>query len=421
MGAARTDEPVCPDFDVVLAALDAYARRTGRPVTRLGGWEIEDETIRPPSVLEERLAAVGGCLCSYAYAKELHRAKERAAEVLGATIRRADSPLAARDVAVLQNSTQALLLALAALKERGVRRLVVAAPCYYAPVRIAQTLGLGVEIIPAADYLTGAVDVFAVRSAVARPGSALLVTNPAYSVGVDYDWARLGHLFAALPPDLPIVLDETRLGLSWRSSAPWYEANYPANVAILRSPSKVFFINGAKCSLLLAAPSLVSAVERLSEALVGSVPGSAEQVALAYLDAWEQWAREHATGRRGEMLAWRAAVVERLRCGLAQSTGPLRAAGFVLSPADSGPYALAALPRAGRAGIDSRVVAETSGVLIMDASYFLHTSDDWVGFRLNLCAAPDTTSVAIERVLRHLRTTPKREDRPRTPAPSAQS
>src|SRR5262249_41919449 len=137
--AARSDELVCPDFDDVLAALEVYSRRTGAPVTRLGGWEIEDATIGPPRALEERLAAVGGRLYSYAYAKDLRRAKERAAEVLGTTIRHAGDPLVGRNVAMLQNSTQALLLALAALKERGVRRLVVAAPCYYAPVRIAQT------------------------------------------------------------------------------------------------------------------------------------------------------------------------------------------------------------------------------------------------------------------------------------------
>src|SRR5262249_52905664 len=301
------------------------------------------------------------------------------------------------------------------------RRLVVAAPCYYAPVRIAQTLGLGVEIVPAADYLTGAIDVFAVRMAVTRPGSALLVTNPAYSVGVDYDWAQLSHLFASLPPNLLILLDETRLGLSWRSSAPWYQANYPENVAVLRSPSKIFFVNGEKCSLLLAAFDVVSTIERLSEALVGSVPGNAEQVALEYLDAWDQWEGEHSTGAHGEMLEWRAGVVDRLRLGLAQYSQPLRAAGFALSPADSGPYALAATSRADCMGIDSRMVAETLGVLIMDTSYFLHTSDVWIGFRLNLCAAPDTSSIAIiaiERVLRHLGYRPKRRVQTKALLPS---
>lgn len=402
MVAVPSAESVCPDFGVVLAALEQYTRRTGRTAARLGGWEVADEAMAPPDSLAERLTAIGADLHAYTYARDLARAKELTAEVLGATIRLRGEPLTARDVAVLQNSSQGLLLALAALKERGARRLVVAAPCYYAAVRSTQALGLAVEIVPAADYLTGALDVDALRDATARRGTVLLVTNPAYSVGVEYSATELDRLFAALRPDLPILLDETRLGLHWRSSAPWYPADYPANVAVLRSPSKVFFVNGAKCGLLLAAPTLVRAVERLSEALVGSAPGNAEAVALTYLDAWGQWGSEHASGVTGEMLRWREAVVERMRQSLAAAEAPLRGHGIILAPADSGPYALAAIPRPVCPGIDSLHMARAAGVLVMDSSYFFHTSGDWAGFRLNLCVGPRRISAALDRMLRHL-------------------
>ncbi len=402
MIAVRSAEPICPDFNDVLGALESYSRRTGRPAVRLGGWEIEDEAIGPPDILVERLAPIRGNPHCYSYAKDLGRAKERAAQVLGRTIRFTDNPLAPRNVAVLQNSTQALLLALATLKERGVDRLVVAAPCYYAPVRIAQSFGLAVAVVPAAEYLTGALDMEALRNAVASPGSALLVTNPAYSVGVDYGWGQLSQLFASLPPDCPIILDETRLGLNWRSTTPWYPAVYPENVIVLRSPSKVFFVNGLKCSLLLAHHTLVRSIEQLSEALVGSVPGNAERVALEYLDAWDHWSSEYEAEQPAEMLQWRASVVKRICLAHTRFATRLRTAGFVLSPADSGPYALAALRGSRRSGIDSRLLAEAAGVLVMDSSYFFHTSDEWDGFRLNLCARPRTAALAIERVLQQL-------------------
>lgn len=402
MVAVRSEEPICPDFGVVLAALEQYTHRTGRPAARLGGWEIADEAMAPPDSLAERLVSLSGDLRAYVYAGDLARAKGRAAEVLGATMTLGGERLTAREVAVLQNSSQGLLLALAALKERGARRLVVAAPCYYAAVRSAQALGLAVEIVPAADYLTGALDVEALRAATARGGSVLLVTNPAYSVGVEYAATELDRLIAAVRPDLPILLDETRLGLSWRSTAPWYPADFPANAVVLRSPSKVFFVNAAKCGLLLAAPTLVRAVERLSEALVGTAPANAEVAALAYLDAWEAWQHELASGVAGEMLRWREAIVERFRASMAAAKAPLSAHGFALAPADSGPYVLAAVARSGCSGIDSLHLARAAGVLVMDSSYFFHSSDEWAGFRLNLCAGPRRIGRALERALRHL-------------------
>jgi histidinol-phosphate/aromatic aminotransferase/cobyric acid decarboxylase-like protein len=387
------------DFGRVTAAMQDYARRTGEPPLPLGGWEVADAAITPPPWLVKRLRATKAQPEGYAYLKDFRQAREKAAQIFGDDMRFGGMPLTADHVAVMQNSSQALLLALTAWREAGVRHVVVAAPCYYATLHICHHLGLEVTLVPAADYLTGALDRAAIARALDRPHSALVVTNPAYSLGVTYGHAQLSALSAILPARSYLLLDETRLGLSWEDESPWYAADYPENVLVLRSPSKIFLLNGVKTSVLLGMPSLLRATERLGEALLGSVAGNAETVALVYLAAWQEWRAEVRRGRSGRFCAWRDAVVAAMRSNLLACTPQLEEHGFTLSPIDSGPYALAALPRWRWQRRDCVAIARATGVMLMTSEYFYHEHPDWMGFRLNLCGDGDQMREALTRLV----------------------
>jgi histidinol-phosphate/aromatic aminotransferase/cobyric acid decarboxylase-like protein len=388
------------DLSAVTEALRAYSRATGLHPLMLGGWEVEDEAISPPALLLERLAAIEARPRNYTYGKDFYRAKEAAASLFREAVRLggAGAALDAENVAVLQNSSQGLLLALTALRERGVRRVVVAAPVYFAAVHICRHLGLEVALVPAADFFTGALDVSRLIHALRGEASALLLTNPAYSLGTEYGEHQLRRLFAALPEETWLLLDETRLGLPWRHDLPWYWADFPARTLILRSPSKIFLLNGMKTSFLFGPAPLLREIERLSEALVGSGAGNAEAVALAYLDAWRAWMQEQQAERIGPLRAWKRALVRRLRAHYAAAEALLSPAGFRLSPVDSGPYALAATERQRWPTLDSVALAREQGVLLMTSEYFYHHSPRWFGFRLHLCGDQARMEEAILRV-----------------------
>jgi aspartate/methionine/tyrosine aminotransferase len=386
------------DLSRVMEALGVYRAATGEEPLMLGGWEAEDAAIRPPDALLDRLRTIAPQPLRYAYAKDLRRAKERAAEVFASSVRLDGEPVAPANVAVLQNSTQGLLLALAALKERGVQRVVIAAPCYFAAVEACRRLGLPVRIVPAADYLTGALDVERIATAMRVGSAALLLTNPAYSLGVEYPWPCLARLFAALPEHAYVLLDETRLGLGWRDDRPWYAASFPPGLLLLRSPSKVFLVNGVKTSFLVGPGEAVRGVERLSEALVGSYQGNTEAVALTFLDSWHRWAGEIERGHIGPLRTWQRGVVVRLAHNLDVTAGALAPLGFSLSPVDSGPYVLAGIGYDRMPGLESRAIARRSGVLLMESSYFFHCSQRWTGFRINLSGDAARTREAIARV-----------------------
>lgn len=391
-----TDET--PSFEEVMAALEEHTIRTGEGPLMLGGWAVEDPAIAPPPTLLRRLRARSVQVRHYASARELDRARGEAAELMADSLRFTGSPITARHVSLQRNSTQALLLALAALKERGARRVIIAAPAYYAVETICRSLGLETVIVPAADFLTGALDMDRLSQAARAPGSVVLVTNPAYSLGVEYRVDDLTALASVLSPETWLLLDETRLGLSWRYDGPWYRGDLSPRTLVVRSPSKIFFIHGLKASLLLGDSDIVGDVERLSEALVGSPPGDAGSVALAYLDAWRAWRDEVASRGAGPFIRWRNAVLYRLQHSLAAAQASLIPAGFCFSPIDSGPYALAAIPRAELPTLNVLSAARQQGVLLMDSRYFLHEHPDWHGFRINLCGDRQRQGEAFERL-----------------------
>jgi DNA-binding transcriptional MocR family regulator len=328
----------------------------------------------------------------------MRAAKQYAAEVFSHSIRIQGRLLTQEDIAIVPNSTQALLLILAALKDQGIAHAVVAAPSYFAAIEACRHLGVSLTLVPAADFVTGALDTDAILAAMRRHRSALIITNPAYSIGVEYGWSCLYSLFAALPEGSMVVLDESRLGLSWHDEAPWYEADYPAEVLVIRSPSKIFFTHGQKTSIILGTSHRIHRIEQVSEGLLGSLAGVSELVALAYLRCWRQWVDELRAKEIGPMRRWRRHVIACFRRNQRIASLQLRRRDFTLSPVDSGPYLLACAPIVEGHQLNSFDIAETFGVMMMDASYFFHQQRGWIGFRVNLGGSQGDITEAISRV-----------------------
>jgi DNA-binding transcriptional MocR family regulator len=160
----------------------------------------------------------------------------------------------------------------------------------------------------------------------------------------------------------------------------------------------VFLVNGLKTSFLYGPEPIIREVERLHEALLGSVSGNAEAVALAYLDTWRAWIAELKQEHDGQMRHWRRAVVEHLTQNLAVVRPRLEAHGYALSSINSGPYVLAGASGASTRALDCERVACDHGVLLMDGRYFFHESSVWTGFRINLCGDPVCAREALARV-----------------------
>jgi histidinol-phosphate/aromatic aminotransferase/cobyric acid decarboxylase-like protein len=372
------------DLAPIVAVVQEFERRTGRRAIHLGGWEADDPRIGPPPFVTECLATIPPRPGCYAYPREFDRAREYAAEVFGPTLRFDGTSAQAEHFAFPANSTQGIFLILATCRDMGIAHVVIGSPCYYTAVEACRHLGLRVTIVPTQEYLNGALDLAGIVQAASQERSLVFITNPAYSLGVEYAPADLAALAAALPAGTLLMLDETRLGLHWERATPWAALDLPADTIILRSPSKLFFLNGQKSSILCGPADLMRRVERLGEILVGSGAGNGEAIALCYLGALAAWQSEATTGIPGPMLQWKRGVIAAMRDHLATHRRWLAPAGFDLSPVASGPYALAARQASPLSARDCQHIAHRFGVMLASSETFYHDHAAWQGFRLNL-------------------------------------
>jgi histidinol-phosphate/aromatic aminotransferase/cobyric acid decarboxylase-like protein len=384
--------PDDPDLSEVVDALHTYQRASRRIPVLLSGWEISHPVLRPPEKLLADLTALPPQLYAYAYPRTFVTARERAAEVLGSGITFEGQPLHPDQTCIIPNSSQGILLTLLALREQGIRHAIIAAPCYYSVIRTCQHLGLTMTLIPAADFCTGALDSERIAREVKGSNSVVILTNPAYSIGVEYSPEQLQELWNMLPNGTPVLLDETRLGLHWQRPTPWYQADYPAHTIILRSPSKLFLLNGMKTSILCGPAPLLRQIELLGESLLGSVTGNAEAIALCYLDALATWSQT----TDDSLLTWRDEHIAVLQRNLTICRVALENSGFLLAPIDSGPYVLAS--RRGNP-LDSKTLALRKGVLAITTPYFYHHKHGWMGFRINLGLTQTQIKRGLARII----------------------
>lgn len=386
----------------VMDALTAYTQRTGKRPYMLGGWDVEHPAVTPPPTLLHTIQRLRMRPRDYTYSRDFHEARSHAAAIFGQDMRLGGEQLTQSNIGILPNSSQGLFLALTAWREQGVRRIVIAAPCYHGIIAACHHLGLAIDLIPATNYLDGGLDIERLTHCMRRPDTALILTNPAYSLGVEYPPAHLQQLFARLPAGTPILMDETRLGLSWVYDAPWYAFDYPPQTVILRSPSKIFFLNGAKTSFLIGPSALIHQVEWLSESRLGSLVGNSEALTCAYLDTLHAWRQEVCGETRNpttSVLAWKRATIAALIAHLEALHPVLERFAVKLSPVDSGPYVLAALPTDGDHLLDSIEIAREQGILVMASHYFYHTHIGWQGFRVHLAGNPLRFKKRITHVL----------------------
>lgn len=386
------------DLLLVLKALHTYRQRTHKKSILLGGWVIEDPALSPPGLLVESLSHLPTNLMKYADVSWCFEAKNRAADLFSRYIRFDGQMLTSPQIAVLPSGSNGLLLTLTFLRDHGVRTLYVSSPNYFATFQAGAHLGLRVEILPPRDFLSCQLDYDRIAQALQTPNSAFILSNPAYSVGVEYTPQELDQLFAVVPEETYVVLDEVYLGLHWMNEAPWYQYDFPSRVIILRSPSKIFLLYGVKLCFLIAPIEVIQYVEMLAEFL-SSVPGNFEEMVLAYIQALSTWDQEIRQHEVGEFRQWKAHTIGCFTRNLHQVVPILEEFDFRRAPINSGPYVTVATEHERLNGFDPVALAHQKGVLFMTSHHYFHEDPRWIGFRMNLCGNSQEFADILQHIL----------------------
>lgn len=388
-------------FKVLLANVEAWETETQRQAFWLGGWEVDAPELRPPPPLRHRLRHRSSRAPErYAFVSDCRRAKHGAADILGRQVTFDGAPLSPDNVAILPSSSQAILLVLSALQGvLSIHNLVVTGPVYFSTIGVSRCLRISCHHAPAADLLSPTPAADDLAKDCRRRRAALFLTNPAYGVGVRIPEERLRHLLETIPQNIPIVLDEALQGLDWTPNRLWSALDLPPNAVVIRSPSKLFFMNGRKCSIVVAAPSLVRQIEHLADVLIGGIHSDLEDDCLVYLSALAAWFEEHRSGIAGNFSRWHQRLVARLEKNRLSLVPIFRSVGFELSRVDSGYYSIACRTSCVRPSLDAMAVLRETGVVLTESKYIFHENDRQVALRVNLGAEAEALGAAASRIL----------------------
>jgi hypothetical protein len=254
-------------------------------------------------------------------------------------------------------------------------------------------------MIPANTFYTADISFDQLKLRVQGTRQAVLLTNPAYGVGVERSVNDYERLFSAVPDGNMVLCDETSLGLSWDNLRPWSPIDLPNHVCLLRSPSKLFLLNGRKSSFLVASSSLVQYIESIAEYLVGSIDGNTQEEAITYFQAISEWQAEVDSGSDGPWKAWKYGIIQRLRSNLLMVGNVLRDSGFQLSPINSGYYVLAGQAEERFKCANSLDILQSFGVVYTWSDGFGHVDPSTKAFRVNLANDPRLVVDALNRSL----------------------
>jgi aspartate/methionine/tyrosine aminotransferase len=275
----------------------------------------------------------------------------------------------------------------------------VVAPGYFAFTSIAEHLKIESSIIPSDDFFKASIPFEQLKTEANQSKQGIVLTNPAYGVGIERHNKEYQTLFQLLSSQTPILLDETSLGLSWDNRGPWDMIDIPENVVILRSPSKLFLMHGRKFSFIVASPSIVRYIESIAEYLIGSVSGNIQEDAMTYMTAITEWQNEIDSLKDGMWMRWKQTIVNRIQYNLSTVRDILEVAGFQLSLINSAYYVLVGKPKDQFKEVDSIDILKLCGVVYTWSDGFCHISPSLRAFRTNLAGNPLHVSYALKKSL----------------------
>jgi aspartate/methionine/tyrosine aminotransferase len=387
-------------FDLLLDKIHDYRINHNESPIWISGWNVEDEKISPPLFLKDRFKKLPLELVQYAFINEAYKAKESTANSLRHIITIQGNPVQASNIAIVPSGTQGLLLILTTFRDLlEIRRLIVVAPGYFAFTSIAEHLKIESSIIPSDDFFKASIPFEQLKTEANQSKQGIVLTNPAYGVGIERHNKEYQTLFQLLSSQTPILLDETSLGLSWDNRGPWDMIDIPENVVILRSPSKLFLMHGRKFSFIVASPSIVRYIESIAEYLIGSVSGNIQEDAMTYMTAITEWQNEIDSLKDGMWMRWKQTIVNRIQYNLSTVRDILEVAGFQLSLINSAYYVLVGKPKDQFKEVDSIDILKLCGVVYTWSDGFCHISPSLRAFRTNLAGNPLHVSYALKKSL----------------------
>lgn len=211
------------------------------------GWEFSSEA-QFPAIIGK--APVQSDLNRY-YADSSNRLREFKLPLQQLLCKWEERDISYDSFSVFPSTTIAMSLIMAILAERGINRIVLDCPFYFAAFENAKARGWDIEYIPPSDTLTGRLNVTQFQKSLAQDNCVVWLHQPRYSVGSNLIAEDLEQLVDSFHGNRFLVVDEANDDSFPSKTRRYLEGISTEKLFRIKSLVKSFGLNGVNLAFVM--------------------------------------------------------------------------------------------------------------------------------------------------------------------------
>lgn len=380
--------------------MKSYVERVGRPPVFVSNWDSDpgNQSLLGSIITSATTTSVRA-FSDYAYGEDL---TEETSCFLALLARSGNAHLQPQNIAITLNATNALYLSLHALKLLGANRFLVITPTYYSVVETLNFLGASVIYHHLLDEESFFLDLNAIRRTVEwQQIDTIILTDPVYSAGVEYDIAAYTGLSTICNEHhIWLLCDYALGGLFWhRPPTGLLDAEKLSTLTglerfiYIESPPKRLLLNGMKHALVIASTSVPKLIHDLASRMSGGF--CATQLSL--------FKALYNPSSETSLVAYMEANRLRIEANFALLQSSLLGTAFYTYSSNSGHFTMVCHKHCRIQDADTKWIAKRllweHGLYVLPSEHFSYYGGNHFGVRINLMNNVPEFLIPLNRAL----------------------
>jgi aspartate/methionine/tyrosine aminotransferase len=377
-----------------------YIEQVGRAPIFVSNWDSDagNQSLLG-SIITSAVTASVRSFSHYVYGEDLTEETSCFLALLG---RSGNADLQPQNIAITLNVTNALYLSLHALKLLGANRFLVITPTYYSVIESLNSLGSSIIYHHLLDDESFFLDLNAIRRTVEwQHIDAIILTDPVYSAGIEFDIAAYKGLSAICNEHrIWFLCDYALGGLFWRKrltklldSEKLSALTSLERFIYIESPPKRLVLNGMKHAVVVASANVTNLIHDLAARISGGFCATQLSLFKALYDPSSETS----------LVAYMEANRLRIEANFALLQASLLGTAFYTYPSNSGHFTMLCHKHRRIQAADTKCIARRllwkHGLYVLPSEHFSYYGANHFGIRINLMNNLSEFLISLNRAL----------------------
>lgn len=366
----------------LINARNNYEKISKKKTVFLSDWDANFESIKMPKISFDEVT--NRAIQKYYFWTDEENYKKNIIDYFKRTF---SFEIPSETFTIAANGTSSLMIAMSALKEKGIQKILIFTPIYFSILNILDEMDFEVAEYNLSCENSFKIDFNKLENTVQTNNiEAIIINNPTFGTGIELTIEEIKKISSICNKyDIWFFMDYIYGGLPWDTdnnqnyifNYPVYKAVHSANKHIfIESISKRIFFNGIKFALIFSQPDFMRRILRLSVFMVGSI--SIHQVELVK--------KIYSLPNHDELTYQIYKNAQEAQRNYMLIKNILKDSPCVLSDSMSGYFSIITIPKPENESdlIFAQKILNRTGVLTIPHSRYLLKNSSLYSFRINL-------------------------------------